>query len=344
MNAARTRSGAHRAAGLTLVELLLALALSLLLMAGVATLFAASKRTYRLQEAAARVHENGRHAVNLLLRELRGAGYAGCASAPARPLVNQFSATYPLDDAHLSLPVDGFEHTGAGSWAPPLSARFPAGDAPAPTRGDVLTLRGARGAAARVVGHADAGSPLQTVGYDDVRADGPVLVADCRDVSVFAAAGDPHATGGVVGHDLGDLGKSYAGGELVPLGATSYFVRDGSWGEPALFRRRFGGQTAEELVEGIEDLQVLYGLDRDDDGAPDEYLTAQAVVAAVAWPRVRSVRVAVMARSRPGVVDPPQTYTPLATGSTDRPAPTTGAAGRLRHPFVATVALRNRLP
>lgn len=66
-----------RESGFTLVEIMVALSISLLLMAGVVQVFAGNRETYRLQAGLATLQENARFAVDLLRRDLSMAGYPG---------------------------------------------------------------------------------------------------------------------------------------------------------------------------------------------------------------------------------------------------------------------------
>ena len=52
----------HRQSGLSLVELMIAITLSLLLIAGVLQIFLSSKQTYSTNNALSRVQESGRFA------------------------------------------------------------------------------------------------------------------------------------------------------------------------------------------------------------------------------------------------------------------------------------------
>ena len=65
-----------------------------------------------------------------------------------------------------------------------------------------------------------------------------------------------------------------------------------------------------ELVEGIENMQVLYGIDPDEDGSANQYLTAATVTD---WTTVVSVRIAILASSvNPGAqVSSERTFTLL---------------------------------
>lgn len=66
---------ASRQRGLTVVELLVALVLSLLLLTGVIQVFLASKQTYATNEAMSVLQENGRFALEFLGRGIRMGGY-----------------------------------------------------------------------------------------------------------------------------------------------------------------------------------------------------------------------------------------------------------------------------
>src|SRR3990172_12930451 len=67
--------------GLSLVELMVAISVGLILLAGVLQIFISSKQTYRVNDALARLQENGRYAMYLLSKDIRMAGFTGCGSA-----------------------------------------------------------------------------------------------------------------------------------------------------------------------------------------------------------------------------------------------------------------------
>ena len=67
--------------GISVVEMLVALVLGLILVLGVVQLFTSSKRTYQLQDAAAKLQEDGRYALTRISQELRMAGMFGCLTA-----------------------------------------------------------------------------------------------------------------------------------------------------------------------------------------------------------------------------------------------------------------------
>ena len=108
-----------RQRGLSLVELMVAMALSLLLMLGVIQIFLSSKQTYSTNSALSRVQESGRFAMEFLTQDIRNTGYKGqCIGEPLNHGVTNI--LWRLDDpikgwnnittkpAHLSgSPVNG---------------------------------------------------------------------------------------------------------------------------------------------------------------------------------------------------------------------------------------------
>mgnify|MGYP001940377819 FL=1 len=76
-------------AGLSLVELMVALVISLVLMLGVVQVFIASQTASRLSEGASRVQENARFALDFLERDIRMAGHMGCVNDQAHVVKNQ---------------------------------------------------------------------------------------------------------------------------------------------------------------------------------------------------------------------------------------------------------------
>lgn len=85
--------------GLSLVELMVALVLSLVIGAAVLQMFLASKTTYSLQNAMARVQENGRFAVSFLASDIRMAGFMGCGNLN-EITINVIANPAPIDAAN----------------------------------------------------------------------------------------------------------------------------------------------------------------------------------------------------------------------------------------------------
>ena len=65
----------HRQYGMTLIEIMVALVISLFLLAGLLQIFIATRQSSRIQENLSRVQENGRFGVEYINRVVRQAGY-----------------------------------------------------------------------------------------------------------------------------------------------------------------------------------------------------------------------------------------------------------------------------
>jgi len=99
--------------------------------------------------------------------------------------------------------------------------------------------------------------------------------------------------------------------------AIRYRIDDGTSGQPSLF------QNIQELIEGVEDMQILYGADTNADNTPDYYVAAGT--AGLTMNQVVSIRIFLTVRTL------------------DNNLTTTGD-GRLRRTFSSTIAVRNLLP
>ncbi len=116
----RARQTVGTQAGVSLIELMIAMVLGLLIMAGVIQLFSASKLTYNMTEGLARVQENARFSFEMLTRDLRMAGaqpLCGGAEIPAKAIDNWISPSLGSVQELLNLnaSVVGWEYSGTGS-------------------------------------------------------------------------------------------------------------------------------------------------------------------------------------------------------------------------------------
>lgn len=79
-----TRRTLSNAAGFTLIELMIAMLLGLIVIAGVTSVFLAGQRSFRTNNALADVQDGSRIAFELLSRDIREAGQTGCDSSSSR--------------------------------------------------------------------------------------------------------------------------------------------------------------------------------------------------------------------------------------------------------------------
>ena len=101
-----------------------------------------------------------------------------------------------------------------------------------------------------------------------------------------------------------------------------------------------GPAAPEELVEGIEDLQIKYGVDTDNDDIPNRYLDADSVID---FDDVLTLRITVVANSVEDVgAKSGPTHGCTGSGGSQDCQPGETYDGLLRRAFTQTINLRNR--
>lgn len=323
-----------RQLGLSLVEILVALVISLFLLAGIVQVYTGNRATFSFTSALAEIQENGRYALDLITQDLRLANNWGCVVPTSGNMNDTLNAgTVPGYDSdfHDFLNEDPIEGTNNN-----------------PNGTDTLRIRGGVGRSANVESPFFPGTTqrLTINGRSSISAGDIVFIARCGefDQGLGVAEADIHrvtAATLINGNTQTELTLAANKSQqftndaiVVELQTTTYSIAAGASGEPALFRQEFNA-AAQELVEGIEDLQVLYGVDDDSDGFPNQYLDADNVVN---FDDVVAVRVMLLVRSIDDfVTDAPQTYT--FNGA----PPVTAPDRRIRQVFTTTIALRNQL-
>ena len=334
------------ARGVTLIELMIALALGAIVSLGAVQLFDASQRSASLGEGQARLQENGRFALAFLREAVRNAGIAPCSglTPTLRSTLRGGMGDQPPPRFALTAGLGGYEG-GSEGFAPSLSGNDLGLEAVDLRAGsDVLVVRGFQGEGLRLVSDMPQPSGVlftETPGDPERFTSGAVLlISDCRRGTVFQLQG-AGATGqgfrltrtlgaspspGNFTTDLYFDGSPFAAGATVQaVSVRSFFIAAGvgenNRGEapPTLFQK--GAGAAEALVEGVEDLQLRFAVDRDGDGVPEQYLGAGSVGD---FSTVRAVELSVLATSVDAVSDE--------------------GDGILRQRFTQVVALRNRAP
>ncbi|MBP5124296.1 PilW family protein [Pseudomonas protegens] len=111
--------------GFGLVEMMLALALSLVLVLGVAQVFIAAKNTYQSQSAAAYLQEDARFVLSKMLQEIRMVGLFGCLrtisdASTAREFSHYAATPIQWDNAEQKLTLitaDVGDDGGTPTWS-----------------------------------------------------------------------------------------------------------------------------------------------------------------------------------------------------------------------------------
>ncbi|WP_162846116.1 PilW family protein [Seongchinamella sediminis] len=255
--------------GLSLVELMVALLLGVVLSFGAVNLFMQSKFSFLQDEQTARMQEGGRYAQRYIARELGMAGFYGGVLRGADINSNLVSGAnncydWLADTSRFVEHRNNVDSVGTTATAQTLpSACLSATDSLVPNT-DVLLVRRVtddtqylRDETATVTGSAT---------FDAARV---YLRLEDYNVSTTLETGNNVGTAGSMPLSV------------WPYRAQLLFVRDWSVtvgdGVPALCRKEMSGGVMGPttcLVEGVENLQVEFGIDTDDDYIPDQYLDA----------------------------------------------------------------------
>ena len=279
MNAMRFRAFAssRHARGFNLIELMIAMVLGLLVVGGAIGIFASNRQAYRATESLGRMQENARVAFELMAREVREAGGNPCGKnlPVANVLKNSASSWW----SNWGNGVVGY-NDGA------LAASAGVTDA-------IELMSGTSGGVTvndKTPGSAEIKLSTKDHGLEDFDI---LMVCDYSQASIFqvtAASG----TNITIGHNTGNVksgpgncaqelglplppecaagGKSLKGAAkgygdnsiVVKLEAARWYVAENGRGRRSLYRMRMDKgveQPAEEITEGIQNMQIQYLLD-----------------------------------------------------------------------------------
>lgn len=297
--------------GLSLIELMISITIGLLLLAGITALISQQSQSSSELEKASRQIENGRYAMQVMQRDIQLAGYYGeyynLGSAPTslpNPCITELTPPapeLPLSEG-LPLPIQGYD--SPSSVPAPLSDCL--SDSNHVSGTDILVIRRTDTTAIPITSAATGQIYLQT-GLDVTQnfnkglgsgSDTSVFTfkkmdgtpADLRKYLVhiyFVSPCNVPANGGSNCTGSGDDN----GNPIPTLKRMELGVNNGT----AAF-------TTVPLVEGIENLQLDYGLDTNNDGAPDTYTTGTyssgtTAMTSVDWANIMTVRVNILARN-----------------------------------------------
>ncbi len=314
----------HTVSGFTLIEMMVATTLGLLLMAGIATLFLSTNRSYRENDLIAGMQDQARFALATISRDLTMAGYWGGMLGTGNLLPNLENTSTDDDDSTAPRGLTPAQDCG------------PTGKAWSFFVSSAVEFRNQSSGTA-------INAQWNCLGNVRVGTDVLALRHVSGQVTASAALGESAATARPYHFYLQTNGT---GGTLIrwpnkansplteqPLAPASfyryypriYFVRDFSLtpgdGVPALCRKELcpsgfasnsnpelascgtgavgsAGYYTECIAEGVEDLQIVWGLDdpNDNDDIVDRY-TATPTDAEVKT-QARSVQIHLLVRSR----------------------------------------------
>jgi type IV pilus assembly protein PilW len=326
--------------GLSLIELMISITIGLLILVALSTLFVNQSRARLELDKSNRMIDNGRYALEVLSDNLRLAGYYGefipASGVPAVPITlpDPCSTSAPNLSAALQLAIQGYDAAAPTSSiaSPPCGLTYTAGnDLTLKPGSDILVIRRVSTATPIVQGVALAGTHYLQASlcqYDAVpyildtvpanfilrtrtcTATSTAPYADLRQfvVQVYFVSSNDKVTAGV-GDGIPTLKRM----ELDPT--THVFVTT-------------------PLVEGIDYMQLEYGLDANDDGVADSYVTNPAVTD---WPNVVSVKMHILAKN----IEATTGYTDTKTYSLGQAGTVTPGGSYKRHAYTQYIRLVN---
>jgi type IV pilus assembly protein PilW len=386
--------------GASLIEIMIALTAGVFVIAGIGYAYIGTKQSFRGQDVLARMQEGARAAFELLEKDIRMAGFQGCrsnsaASSHSTTDINVLTQATDWDKNLVGpggISIQGYENTNQKTVAISATQNH---DAAFPTdfngnavtgvtgnvsQGDAITILHADTAQEYIVSADNNGSSLMTLAVNHNLPQGQILlVTDCTRTAEFMNTQPCTLTNGSCGDALIQYGRSSTvtttqlgtplgtpynfakGSRVFPLSATTYYVGTNGNGEPALFRA-INTTTTQELVEGVQDMQLSYALDTTGDGQVDSYAAANNITAAQ-WSAnspfvILGVRISLLMVSRsnePGINVTPQPYQLDKNGNgvttdsgeaittTSNPVALGANDLLLRKVFTTTIALKDRL-
>ncbi|WP_339065432.1 PilW family protein [Teredinibacter turnerae] len=360
--------------GLTLIEMLVAMAVGGIILAGGVVVYSDQVQSSKRLSAYSTLQESGRVALDIIERDIRMAGFKGCFST-AEEIENNIAGGGPAT-FQPQFGVQGWEApntangetianvgtntavvaTNSGGWLTTAGNVIDTLNA-IPTS-DILRVWSAGDQEMVVENIAYGAAPIADVSDSyQVDAGDFYILSDCQQAIILqaCAVGTSGANSRLTfsdscspGNDtpIPELGDNPS---LTRLVGATYIVgklSNNSRNPPSLFRAEMASNgvigNPQELVQGVESMQLLYGENRDDDNfrSADVYVTANNVQD---WNNVISVRVSLLLQSIDNNLSEgpvPYTFNGVTyDGAGNNPAV---ADNRLRRVFTRTITLRNR--
>jgi type IV pilus assembly protein PilW len=303
-----------RQAGLTLIELMVALTIGLFLTLGLVLMMSDSSRTFKIQDDYARMQESAVASLRYLADSLRHTGFYGMAASTLT--LEQFGTIGTItNDCGNTLtsgvPLFGYPDSTTASAAA--------------TAVPCIKAVNFRGPGPILIARLGTGLPVTDPNGDGNFADG--IAAQPGFTNTLYLQSDANYGYVFRGGDFAnlvaaDLVKRFATGNQFPVFPYQmhvYYVRpcsrptganglcqasdDSGRPIPTLVRQELNGATMVErpLAEGVERINFTYGLDTvpapDGDGIADRFVADPLSIAADGWTRVVAVRVSMLVRS-----------------------------------------------
>lgn len=281
--------------GFSLIEIMVALAISTILLAGVVSIFNLSKRTYTLQSGLSELQDNARFVMSTLIDELRVVGYTGCKD------INSYTNPFFDDTNPFGVTVNDavIPGTDPGEYPPSDRIVFNIDKAVQQelmlipdneTQFNVITNNILLTANSNALSNNWKVGIRDCIGMDYYQASQSVNTITFNNptpVRIYKTPLDLFMTGG------------FGSTDDTEFSTVLYEVRADNNGEFGLYKTIDHGGGPEPqvlLVEGVQNIQVRYGIDSNGNKIPNAYTNISPALNAVNA-TIASVRLTVLMRT-----------------------------------------------
>lgn len=315
--------------GLTIVELMVSMAIGLVVLTTVSTLYVQHNRHQADLDRKNRLIDNGRYAMDLLTETLQMSGFYGefdpsSAAVPAA-LPDPCDAAVSELRSGLAFHVQGYDAPDTASAA----SAVPSCVADARSGSDILVVRrasvqqtalAAAVAGTRYIQGSLCENDASRFVLDSVLANFTLRPLNC-------AAGTAAPLNRFI-QEIYFIANNNQAGDGIPTLKRVELQDDGTFGDPV------------PLVDGVEFMQLDYGMDNTSDGVADAWASCEDNTCDSTWNRVVAARVHLVVRN----TDASQGYSDARTydlGLGGTYTPTGAATGFRRNVYVQTIKLVN---
>lgn len=257
--------------GLTIVELMVDLVLSVFVIGILVNLYSNYKKSYNIHFDEALINQNAHAVYKYLKNDLQLSGFFGCDSS-SENIEYAIPATF---DYSLATSISAYEATSTGlnstinltspstNWSPAFNGQI---SNVSPNSGsDILTIRYANTNPSAVLQTLSNGSSITTTAAaTNIAQNDILLVSDCIRTVVFQVAN----ISGTTITPTQSIGTINALGEIYKINVHSYYIKTVD-NIPTLYR--LSNNVEEALVPNIENMQIMYGQDTNNDGITDKF-------------------------------------------------------------------------
>lgn len=284
----------RRQRGITLVEMMVSVAVGLILLSGIISIFVSNKQAYRLQESTSVLNENARYALNQIQYHLRMGDHWGGVETGDVEIESALAALGIATTCTQSNVVSGQGFVGFdGGASSPLDC-IPAADYRPNT--DVLVIRYGepeRVQTASVTASADI-YVCTAIGRRSIIYQGTAHASLPSDMCDSGGTDPPELTNYEY-HTVIYFIRNCASQDLGTAGVCDAADDD----TPTLARLVLDGTTLvqEDVIAGVEQLQITYGILNEGTNPPQiTFQDAATTQANAEWGAVASIQVSLIVR------------------------------------------------